>query len=106
MRFIVRTTSSVTPLVKGYEGPHELVDGCTFRIGDRVWLYRERGAFATITTQTETAPFVVIVMPPSFAKMRAVEVGRDLDLGQTPKDGVYRRPGVLPSSGGGTAVAA
>lgn len=106
MRFIVRSTPAAEPLVKGLDDVDKLINGEVFVMGGRTWTFKDYGRFATIATETATAPFVAIVIPPAFAKMRAVEIGRDLDRGVTPSDGVYRRPGVLPSEGGGVAVAA
>lgn len=102
VRYIVRTTSRVQPLVKS-DLP---LPGDIFTIGGRTWRFTNHGRFAVISTMTATLPFSAIIIPPSAAMQQAASIGRELDLGLAPKIGTFSRPGRLPTAGGGVSVAA
>ena len=104
MRFIVRSTPRVESLAKGDMGLLP-PNGGEFKVGSRTWRFVNFGRFSTITTRDAGAiPFTVICIPAMQARMRAVQVGRELDRGLTPSSGTYRKPGQLPTEGGGVEL--
>jgi len=102
VRYIVRTTSRVQPLVKA-DLP---LPGDLFTIGGRTWRFTNHGRFAVISTMTDTLPFSAVVIPPSAAAHQAATIGRELDMGLAPRIGNFVRGGALPTAGGGVQVAA